>query len=92
MQFENLLGLPLRLVRASIEGEIVVVQTAPPFLARGYTPHWGEERVLRIRELPEGKIELLVASELVGEERSPFKDKRSSHKQESSIKGDGTNR
>lgn len=92
MQFENLLGLPLRLVRASIEGEVVVVSTAPPYLARGYTPHWGEQRVLRIRELPEGKIELLVASELVGEERVQFKDKRSSHKGEASVREDGVNR
>ena len=85
MQFENLLGLPLRIARPLVEGEVVLVSTAPPFTARGYTPHWGEERVLRARKLPDGKIELLVAKELVGEERAPLKEKRSSHKAENSV-------
>lgn len=75
MHFENLLGLPLGLARKLLEGEPVVVQSGPPFLARGYTPHWGQERVVRVRSLSEGQIELLVAPELVGEERQISNDK-----------------
>ncbi|RYX82265.1 hypothetical protein EON83_20605 [bacterium] len=76
MHFENVLGLPLNLVRELLDEELVVVATEPPFLARGYTPHWGEERVVRVRALSEGKIEVLVARELVGEERVVMNDKR----------------
>ncbi|BCM89821.1 hypothetical protein IAD21_01669 [Abditibacteriota bacterium] len=80
MRFENLLGLPLGRARELLSEELVVIQTAPPFLPRGYTPHWGEERVLRVRALSEGKIEILVAHELVGEERAVFNDKRTAGK------------
>ena len=75
MHFENLLGLPLSLARELLEGEPVVVQSAPPILPRGYTPHWGEERVMRVRALAQGQVELLVGRELVGEERLNSNDK-----------------
>lgn len=80
MHFENLLGLPLGLARELLEQEAVVVRSGPPFLARGYTPHWGQERVVRVRALSEGKVEILVARELVGEERLISNDKRTAGK------------
>jgi len=71
MRFENLLGLPLDLARELLEGEPVVIQSAPPFFPRGYTAHFGEFRVVRARQLTDGKLELLVARELLSEERAP---------------------
>ncbi len=50
--------------------EVVVIESAPPFHPRGYTPFWGEARVIRGRELEQGRVELLVVRELVGEERA----------------------
>ena len=49
--------------------EIQVLETAPPFLAKGYTPEWGEWRVLRARHR-EGVLEFTVARELLGEIRA----------------------
>ncbi len=80
MHFQNLLGLPLERARELGDEELVVVTSGPPFLARGYTPHWCGERVVRVRALSEGKIELLVARELVGEERVALIDKRAAGK------------
>jgi len=68
----SLLALPLQNALNSLgnEREIVVVRSAPPFHPRGYTPFWGEERVVRVRELEGGRVELCVARELIGEERA----------------------
>lgn len=69
MPFENLPGLPLDEARQLLDEEPVVVHSAPPFFPRGYTAHFGRERVVRARSLADGKIELLVARELISEER-----------------------
>ena len=71
MRFENLLGLPLDLTRELLDEEPTVMESAPPFFPRGYTAHFGEPRVVRARELPDGKTELLVARELLSETRAP---------------------
>jgi len=68
----SLLALSLQNALDSLgnEREIVIVRSAPPFHPRGYTPFWGEERVVRVRELEDGRVELCVARELLGEERA----------------------
>ena len=72
MRFEFLLGLPLEIARESLDSslQIVVIESAPPFHPRGYTPHWGEARVIRARDLEPTRVELCVARDLVGEERA----------------------
>jgi len=69
---QSLLALSLQNALDSLgdEREIVVVRSAPPFHPRGYTPFWGEERVVRVRELESGGLEVCVARELLGEERA----------------------
>jgi len=69
---DSILGLPLQNALDSLgDGrEIVVVRSAPPFHPRGYTPFWGEERVVRVREFEDGRVEVCVARELLGEERA----------------------
>jgi hypothetical protein len=70
MNLDSLLGLTLNDARASLDSvQIVVIESAPPFHPRGYTPFWGEPRVVRARAF-ENSLELLVARELVGEERA----------------------
>ena len=49
--------------------EIQVLETSPPFLAKGYTPIWGEWRVLRAHLGP-NTIKLYVARELLSEVRA----------------------
>ena len=71
MHPENLPGLPLDHARELLNEEPTVISSAPPFFPRGYTAHFGLERVVRVRELPDGKLELLVARELLSEERAP---------------------
>ena len=70
-----LTGLALAVARSLCElmpeadaTEIQVFESEPPFLAKGYTPVWGEWRVLRARRR-EGVLELTVARELLGEVR-----------------------
>ncbi len=70
MSLDFLLGLPLDAARELLNEEPVVVRSAPPFFPRGYTAHFGLERVVRARTLLDGKTELLVSRELVGEERA----------------------
>ncbi len=71
-QLESPLGLTLENARQMLDSsvQIVVIESAPPFFARGYTPFWGAWRVVRARELEGEGVELLVARELVGEERA----------------------
>lgn len=71
MNPQSLLGLTLQNARELLDSQaqIVVIESAPPFHPRGYTPFWGEPRVVRARAL-EDHLELLVARELVGEERA----------------------
>ena len=71
MHPENLLGLPLDDAREMLDEEPIVIESAPPFFPRGYTAHFGVERVVRVRTSETGKFELLVARELLGEERAP---------------------
>ena len=70
MSLDSLLGLPLDAARTLLNDEPIVVSSAPPFFPRGYTAHFGVERVVRVRALADGKTELLVSRELVGEERA----------------------
>ena len=65
----SLLGLTLVQAQAACAGrEVSVIETAPPFTPRHYTPIWGQWRVLRSCE-SEGRVELLVARELLREEK-----------------------
>ena len=50
--------------------ELEIIETAPPREPRHYTPVWGDWRVVRERELPDGKLQLTVARELLQELRS----------------------
>jgi len=73
MAIQHLLALPLEAaieILQAQETEFLVARTAPPFHPRGYTPFWGAERVVRVRELGENRVELCVARELIGEERA----------------------
>ncbi len=73
MNFASLLALPVETALEELRAQGIsarVVSSAPPFFPRGYTPHWGGERVLRAREVGAGKVELLVGNELVGEARA----------------------
>ena len=66
----HLLGLPLPLALNELgERETRIIETAPPFAPRHYTPIWGELRILRARETADGVLELLVARELLREEK-----------------------
>lgn len=67
----SLLGLSLEAATESLgDHKFLVVQTEPPFTPRHYTPIWGEQRVLRVRELPDNCIEVLVGYELLREEKN----------------------
>lgn len=67
----SLLNLPLD-VACSLTGdrELEIIETAPPREPRHYTPVWGDWRVVRERDLPDGKLQLTVARELLQELRS----------------------
>lgn len=75
----SLIGLTLPVAQARLAqgaGEPPrITETEPPFLAKGYTPQWGELRVVRARATvgEEGLTtwQLLVTRELVGETRAP---------------------
>lgn len=72
----NVIGLSLSQARELLgellgERAIEVVETAPPWEPRHYTPIWGEWRVVRTRERTDGQLELLVARELLREDRGP---------------------
>ena len=66
----SLINLPLD-VAATLVGdrELEIVETAPPREPRHYTPVWGAWRVVRERELADGKLQLTVARELLQELR-----------------------
>ena len=66
----SLLNLPLD-VAATLCGErsLEIIETAPPREPRHYTPVWGQWRVVRERDLPDGKLQLTVARELLQELR-----------------------
>jgi hypothetical protein len=67
----SLLGLSLDAAIEALNGrQFSVVETAPPFTPRHYTPIWGKQRVLRVRELPDNCIELLIGYELLREEKN----------------------
>ncbi len=67
----SLLNLPLDVATVVCAGrELEIIETAPPRAPRHYTPVWGDWRVVRERELPDGKLQLTVARELLQELRS----------------------
>ena len=72
----SLLNLPLD-VAASLadDRELEIVETAPPREPRHYTPVWGDWRVVRERELENGKLQLTVARELLQELRDETSNK-----------------
>lgn len=51
--------------------ELEIIETAPPFAPRHYTPEWGQWRVIRERALDNGTLQLVVARELLREIREP---------------------
>ena len=67
----SLLTVPLDVAAALAEGRALEIsETAPPREPRHYTPVWGDWRVVRERELPDGTLQLTVARELLQELRS----------------------
>ena len=48
--------------------ELRVIETAPPFVSKHHAPIWGDWRVVRVTQT-EKSLELLVARELLGEEK-----------------------
>ena len=67
----SLLNLPLDVAVAECgERQLEIVETAPPREPRHYTPVWGDWRVVRERELPDGTLQLTVARELLQEVRA----------------------
>ena len=72
----SLLNLPLDVAAAECGArELEIIETAPPRAPRHYTPVWGVWRVVRERELPDGKLQLTVARELLQELRDETPDK-----------------
>ena len=72
----SLLNLPLDVaVTLCDDRELEIVETAPPREPRHYAPVWGDWRVVRERDLPDGKLQLTVARELLQEIRSETPDK-----------------
>ena len=66
----SLLNLPLDVAVTLCDGrELEIIETAPPREPRHYTPVWGDWRVVRERDLPDGKLQLTVARELLQELR-----------------------
>ncbi len=65
----EIIGLPLSLALEILDETPIVVDTAPPFVSKTRIPIWGEERVLRATR-KEGRLELLVARELLGEDKT----------------------
>ncbi len=66
----SLLNLPLDAARELCgDRELEIIETAPPREPRHYTPVWGDWRVVRERDLPDGKLQLTVARELLQELR-----------------------
>ena len=66
-----MLGQTLEQILPQLGGrEVRIVETAPPFVPRGYVPIWGQKRVVRLRELPDGALEIVVARELLREEKN----------------------
>ncbi len=67
----SLLGLSLQAALDTLgDRPVSVVETSPPFAPRHYTPIWGAQRILRVRELPDNYVELLVGYELLREEKN----------------------
>ena len=63
----SLLNLTLSEARQLAAQPLEIVETAPPFAPRYYTPVWGEWRVVRERELETGALQIVVARELLKE-------------------------
>ena len=67
----SLLNFTLDEARAAIGARALeIVETAPPREPRHYTPVWGDWRVVRERDLPDGTLQLTVARELLQELRA----------------------
>ncbi len=64
----EIIGLPLSLALEMLGESPEIIETAPPFVSKTRVPVWGELRVLRATQ-NEGRIQLLVARELLGEEK-----------------------
>ncbi len=64
----EIIGLPLSLALEMLDETPLIIETAPPFVSKTRIPVWGEKRVVRATK-NEGRLELLVARELLGEEK-----------------------
>ena len=62
----SLLNLTLAQAQVAADKPLEIIETAPPFAPRHYTPQWGEWRVIREREI-EGATQIVVARELLKE-------------------------
>lgn len=67
----EIIGLKLPDALAILPAPPTIIETAPPFPSKTRIPIWGEPRVLRVVER-EGGLELLVARELLGEDKIPL--------------------
>lgn len=67
----SLLNLTLSEARELADKSLEIIETAPPFAPRHYTPEWGHWRVIRERERADGIMEIVVARELLREIREP---------------------
>ena len=67
----EIIGLPLSDALEMLPSAPSLIETAPPFPSKTRIPIWGEARVLRVLER-DGMFELLVARELLGEEKAPI--------------------
>ncbi len=66
----DIIGLPLPDAVKLLPAAPTITETAPPFVSKTRIPIWGELRVVRVVER-EGGVELLVARELLGEDKIP---------------------
>ena len=72
----SLINLPLAVAATLCDGRpLEIIETAPPREPRHYTPVWGEWRVVRERDLPDGTLQLTVARELLQEVRDETSSK-----------------
>lgn len=76
--YDHLISLKLqdaeRLLKQQPNGELLELQvreTTPPFAPKFRRPIFGELRVLRVRPTGDNTLELLVARELLDEEKIP---------------------
>jgi hypothetical protein len=65
----QLIGLKLPAALELLDTSPTIIETAPPSPSKTRVPIWGEARVLRATQRGD-QLELLVARELLGEDKS----------------------